>query len=60
MFYVLVVIWGPLMLGNNPIVLPQRYATLESCQHAGRAVMTGPQGFACVEARDAKEEEKRP
>jgi hypothetical protein len=48
------------MTGNNPIILPQRYPTLEACQNAGRAVMTGPQGFACYEARDAKEEEKRP
>lgn len=54
MFYVLVVIWGPLMLGNNPIVLPQRYPTEEACQRAGRAVMTGPSGFMCVEAREAK------
>lgn len=54
MFYVLVVIWGPLMLGNNPIVLPQRYETVEACQNAGRAIMTAPQGFACVEGREVR------
>lgn len=54
MFYVLVVIWGPLMLGNNPIVLPQRYETVEACERAARAISVGPTGHACVEAREVK------
>lgn len=52
--WVMLVVWGVPMIGNAPVIMPQKYQTEESCQRAGVALVRGsmPTNYLCLEERE--------
>lgn len=60
--WMMLVVWGAVMIGNPPILLPQKYETEEQCQRAGIALVraSGQTAYMCLESRDLPKQENRP
>lgn len=58
--WVMLIVWGVPMIGNPPIVLPQKYETEEACQRAGVAMIRAsqPTAYMCMESRELDKQDQ--
>lgn len=59
--WIMLVVWGVPMIGNPPVILPQKYQTEEACQRAGISLVKTsiPTNFMCLEERELPKQEPR-